>query len=723
MKSMPDRVISRWMSFALALAVLASLAAWLVFAGPFGGGGCAQERSPHGGESATATPGPQAEAGGVTPTKFAGVYDPGGGLRAGEPGRALRVRVVEEDHAERGVPNARVNGWRIARVPPGYGMPPSDNLSDGRARTDAEGRATVKRITRRAVYLQVTASGFTMVRRILPAADEAETRVEVALARGSVLAGRVLRADGTAAVGAKVQGTQSEQWGWVEDSHEAVTDSLGAFRLAGLFPGLVSLHATLHDGDAVWVGDATADAGAIDAEVRLAAEPTRRRVRLLVTGADRLPVAWARWDAEDGLYIPEWRSSSHGLVENGEFDLVADPDVQWVTIEFPRDKDGAIAWAPMIVGPLGARGGNLEVVARRGVALTGTVRDEQGKPMGHVDVFVKPLFHDGEGEREVSHPLLLEFSDSEGHFRLERVPSGRVEISAMKEDWSFDGGGRVTAPSGPIDFVGHPRRHVKGSVRHTDGTPAPEAVVYARGVDPAPKEWVRGDVGRDGNFTVYDQRGAVRLRAGLSPTAPEDMGASEVEVNAGADPATVVLTVPTSRDLRVRIPGWPAAATEAARLVNGPYSRGDSEWVVGGIARFDGIDPRAPLSFYGGPLPDGRIAFSPDLSQSGAEATLPLVPSRSIHGRARGFPADARPDSVWADTSAFEARGEVDADGTFLVRGVPIGGCRVCIVFRRGEEAWAGSIGDTGSADPVDVEVRPMDETALSAWRVARPPP
>jgi hypothetical protein len=248
-------------------------------------------------------------------------------------------------------------------------------------------------------------------------------------------------------------------------------------------------------------------------------------------------------------------------------------------------------------------------------------------------------------------------------------------------------------------------------------------VVYARGTDAEAEGWSDVRVERDGAFSVYHYGlGLIRLRVGLSPSGAEDMAATEVTADPSVESEPLVLTAPRSRSLLVRIPDWPVSVPGAARLANGPYSRAQAEWIVGGTARFEGIDPRAPLSVYCGPLPDGRIAFHPDVSKAGAEVTLPLVPSRSIRGRARGFPSDARPDRVWADTSAFEARGHIDSDGSFLVPGVPPGACRVCIVFKRGEEVWAGSVRDAGSAVRVEIKVRQMDESAFAAFVFPRPP-
>lgn len=732
---MTSRVVSSWLAFALGLALVASLIAWLLLGGPIAGqGGTKSESNME--ENTPKGPSVPIVPEGDEPTlpvvESAPPLDRGARpRREDEPRRSLRVHIVEEANPSRGVPKARVNGWHIRRVLPGHGKPPSDNLPSAVEKTDAEGRATVPRITREAIYLQVSAPGFAMARRTIPAADEAETQVEVALARGAVVAGRVLRADGTPAVGAEVRGMQPEQWGWIEESHETVTDGFGAFRLSGYFPSLVSLRATFRDGDGVWEAESKALAGSLDAEVRVPEDPKRRRVRLLVKGPDGRPVPMARWDAEDGLSIPYGRASSHGFLESGVADLPADPDVQWVTIAYPRGEDGKpLPWATTVVGPLETRAGDLEVTMPRSRSITGTVRDDRGNPMPDVTVFAKPLIPVGGSERPVSKGWLMSGTDRNGKFEIEGVPPGKVEVSPFKQNWKFDGFEKwrdegvsnLTTPAGPIDFSGTKQRLIDGWVRHADGTPAPEAAVYVLGGNDEKEGWTRVLVGRDGSFSEpYYHFRLIRLRAGLSPSGPEDMAASEVSRRPGVWP--VVFTVPASRSLLVHVPEWPASVPGAARLVNGPYSRGKWAWILDGTARFDGIDSRAPLSCYCGPLPDGRIAFSRDLSAAGPEATVPLVPSRSIRGRARGFPADASSQRVWADTSEFEATGRVEADGTFLVRGVPPGPCRVCVVFTRGEASWAGFARDAGSTDPVEVELRRMDEAELEALTTPRPPP
>ncbi len=647
-----------------------------------------------------------------------------GDLRRCEPApedgpRLLHVRVVEEGRPDHGVAHAWVDVWALGLVPSGGGAHRNGHLLPlAQAQTDADGLASFARIAGPAVYVHVRAPGFMMARRTIPAPVGDRPRVEVALARGEVVAGTVRSADGAPVHGVLVRGSQPGQWGWVEGTHEVVTDPLGRFEIPGLCPGWVTLRAVRHEGDGVWVSEEIVAAGRADATVRLPAEPTRRRLTLIVRGADGAPVAAALCDSQGGTSLVP------SLV-NGRVELPADPGIQWISISHPRGEDNRrLPWAPIVVGPLGARGGVLEVVMPEGVTLSGTVRDEHGRPLPATRVGVRSLFTDGGIEQSAVEGSFA-VSDAEGRFEVSRVPPGRVEVQPRKEGWDASAI-RTSAPTSPLDFVMLRQPRVRGTIRYSDGTPAPKAVLYWRATGAVTDRWMAEHVRPDGHFSVWTlDRGAIQLRAGLRPSGVADLAASELTVEPGPASEAIVLTVPRGPRLRVRVEGWPHFEAGAVRVTNGSTSRGTSAWILGDTATFEEVDPRLPVAVYGGPLPDGRIAYATGISPTDVRVTVPLIASLTIRGRARGFPPEARLVWAWADTEAFAAPGTLGPAGEFMIRGIPPGLCRVRVAFWWGKEWWAGSVRNVNPAVPVplDVEVQEMDEAAFSDWLADRPPP
>lgn len=228
-------------------------------------------------------------------------------------------------------------------------------------------------------------------------------------------------------------------------------------------------------------------------------------------------------------------------------------------------------------------------------------------------------------------------------------------------------------------------------------------------------------VSQEGSFAVYSEGSHdIRLRVGLPPLGPEDLAGSEVTVGPETS-GPLSLTVSRGVRLRVRVPDWPSHMAGAARIAGGPHSRGKSAWILGNAATFEEVESGERLTVYCGPLPDGRIGFVHEVSPTSGEVSVPLVPSRSIWGRAIGAPPGATPERVWADRTDFEASGQLRPDGRFLIRGVPPGPCRICVVFRVGQDLWAGAQMDEGSADPAFVEVSSMEGAAFAEWLAQRP--
>lgn len=646
--------------------------------------------------------------------------------------RLLRVRVVDADKPALGVGNATMHVFPLGGHPRLVWEPGTHFYATRTTGTDGRTSLTVPtRASRWAreegLYLQVRAPGFMLARRVISAVEWTEAELVVPLRRGSVVRGRVLQADGTPAVGASVAATQPEHGGWSADPSTSTTDADGAFRLSGLFPGWVAIEATYKAGDAAWASKAIVDVEDTVVEVRLPADPARRLLCLVVKTEDGALLREGYWLAVRGpgpapsgdeVQAPP---DSYGDVVRGEATLPAVPSLQYVVL-MDSSSDPTAASGSIVVGPLGGRGGTLEVVMPKTVQLRGTLRDQFGEPFREALIVAYPVYRDGAVERAArSSPCATTSVWRDGTFRLDGAPATRIEVGAHTVEGLVESV-RMDATSGPVHLVGQRMATATGTVLHPDGRPARDALVYARLAGAGPGAWQAHPVGASGIVTIWRPQGQDHVvRTLLPPTGVEEAAASEIRLAGSLDEVT--LAAPGARSLTVRVPDWPREEPGLTWVMNGPRSRPRAAWIIGGVARFEGLPAGSTLSILCTPLLDGRIAFRREVSPSEDEVSLPLVASRTIRGLAHGIPHAAQPESVWADTSEFVAEGHLAEDGRFVVRGVPRGACRVCVVFRLGADRWVGAVRDEGAATCVRVEVQRIGEDALDAWIYPRPAP
>jgi protocatechuate 3,4-dioxygenase beta subunit len=157
-------------------------------------------------------------------------------------GRTLAVRVVDPDG--RPVPRARLS--RMERMTTSVSGVSSGSWSmSGVGQTDDEGTLRIGGLEPGVLDLQVEADGFQplLARGLRIPEDEAAGPVEVTLARGAVLEGRVLDGDGKPVIGASVNAFQADAELPGGGSPEATTDDEGRYRLTGLSPGLYQVDA------------------------------------------------------------------------------------------------------------------------------------------------------------------------------------------------------------------------------------------------------------------------------------------------------------------------------------------------------------------------------------------------------------------------------------------------------------------------------------------------
>jgi hypothetical protein len=107
-----------------------------------------------------------------------------------------------------------------------------------------------------------------------------------------------------------------------------------------------------------------------------------------------------------------------------------------------------------------------------------------------------------------------------------------------------------------------------------------------------------------------------------------------------------------------------------------------------------GLPPGLTGTVVVGPLPGGFIAVAHDVPTDGGDVTLTIERGRTLEGRIvfpEGVPVHATRPTVWAEFLGGGARGDVLADGRFVIRGVPRGECVIRARLTVGEAEFEAS--------------------------------
>ncbi|MCI0573434.1 MAG: carboxypeptidase-like regulatory domain-containing protein [Myxococcaceae bacterium] len=267
-----------------------------------------------------------------------------------------------------------------------------------------------------------------------------DTPLELTLARGTAIAGRVLDVYGRPAAGISVL---------VQPTADAVqADAEGRFTALVPSPGLYTLHA--HHSD--W-GGVERRVSAPDTGVELSLEP-RASVEVVAQGDGRrvegasaqLSLGRDSVFRSDRMSGPDGRIPVRGLPA-GTYELTAShPDF------LPSE--------PMKVTVVD--GQTLEVTAalRPGARLVGEVVDERGAPVSGAVVGVVP---------RVAEPAA---SDAKGRFTVRALPGDRAfRVEAYHPEYDQQGSVNATAGGEPVRLVMKRRMLYRGRVVAADGSP------------------------------------------------------------------------------------------------------------------------------------------------------------------------------------------------------------------------------------------------------------
>jgi protocatechuate 3,4-dioxygenase beta subunit len=318
------------------------------------------------------------------------------------------------------------------------------------------------------------------------AVAQSVTDVEVPVDRGYVVSGLIKSDAGKPLGGVRVSASRdSPPFG---QAARTKSNPDGTYALEGMLPGNYRVSAW-EEGYGSSGGTrarvVAADVGNIDLTL-----PVAMTVSGLVVNSQGKPVEGARVQARiesrrsGGSMFTTGDGSMSG--PDGKFELKRITEGVNLQVTVQADQEGTAS-----VGPMEIKAGEptkvLTLVLKKGAAVSGTVRTDDGKPVPDVRVSVMS---------RSSMPMIMnsgqDVTGPDGRYRIENIPAGRVTIAASRTsrpDFDFSGTDRphsksfelgATEDRTGVDLVvGAPGLAIKGTVQSTDGKPVSGAVLTA----------------------------------------------------------------------------------------------------------------------------------------------------------------------------------------------------------------------------------------------------
>ena len=347
-----------------------------------------------------------------------GVFDaPAVALERNTRRLVIRVRGPDGEPVHRARVSAHA-GTRLAR----------DEVRNGEAALDAPKDTVTVR-----VWMAQGQDGepLNLAPRIIENVLTDQETLDVELAPGAVLSGRVVDDDGHPVANVKIAArppSEDEGPGSPGTTVHAVatSDADGGFRLVGLAPGRQYEVEVEPGEDQVAADPVQALAGATDVRIAL---PAGMRVAVTVLDGEGAPVAGAHLEVtehrERGASVRSWTSATDArgraerpaLIQDAAYDLAIRPPAARRDLARYRD----IAWHPSAE----------PISLPPGFTVRGVVKDEEGEPVralvatqGRELAFGTTRWTDNDTTR----------SDAQGRFEIHNLPAGEVRLCALPAD-------------------------------------------------------------------------------------------------------------------------------------------------------------------------------------------------------------------------------------------------------------------------------------------------
>ncbi len=515
------------------------------------------------------------------------------------------------------------------------------------ARTDVEGVAVLSGVGPGWRTLAVRADGYAPASRMITQApSSADKEVEIQLARGASVAGRVLSGQGKPIAGARVWATSvSEPFPVIDPRLDAVvTREDGTWRMAALpagsfrFSAAAASYAETTSAPFVFDGGTPRD----DVELRMDEGGTIAGRVVDLQGA---PVAGATVRAT-GVGRVWWGLARETATDaSGAFRLSGLPRRRFEIVARKADAASELAIADLAT--------KTEVDATISLAIAGAIAgvvvDGERDPVADARVMIEPVWTGGRDERSRwwARGIPMASAGRDGAFRIGGLPAGNYRVRASRPGAEVGllelHPGVEASPGGPSLTVAIPSETVvTGKVALADGTPPGPFSIEVGGVLQQP-------------FAARDGRFALAVTAGVHNvvvSGPSIMTKVVPDVRIGAEEETDVGTITVERGRSVSgtvvdSEGAPVAGAKVAagRLLTGGGSElnissegfGVQEAETDAAGRFvmSGFDERSVVVIAQHDRRGRSASVRIPGGAASAEVSLVLSPTGSLAGRAR----------------------------------------------------------------------------------------
>lgn len=516
-----------------------------------------------------------------------------------------------------------------------------------KATTNADGVATIRGIGPAWASLVARANGFAPSAVMVGTSDNpaAPVKVDIALARGAAISGRVIDDAGKPVAEARVVAASASDPFPVIDARRdgVVTAGDGSFTLPAISAGSWRLTAAHGDHAPASSPPIIVDGVVAKTGVQLVLS-AGAIVRGVVKDPRGQPVANADVRVVVRGSVP-WRARRQAL---------SGADGTFVMTGLPRRAVDVVAWhedagssAIAVVDLDVTRDAKLALVLDIGGAIAGTVVDRAGTPVSDAQVIAEPVWSGGVDDRAAwSVRGIQEAVTSQGGgFRFVGLPDGTYHLRAARPGASDSALAlSPTTPARPgathVRLVVPADAKLVGKVAFSDGKAPPLFAVSLGGTDPVPFASI------DGTFTLTGPAG----EHSLSVTGPSftEARVAKVTLVEGKEADAGTITVTHGRSISGRVTdenGTPVAGAKVAggKLLTGngnelyieSESIGAKVTVTDAAGRFslDGFGPTS-LTVVAGKDGVGR---SPSLhiarSEDSVTVDLVLQPTSGVDGK------------------------------------------------------------------------------------------